>query len=36
MLYIPSELAYESHTNQGTILPNSTLIFEIEILQILP
>ncbi|MFI5452182.1 FKBP-type peptidyl-prolyl cis-trans isomerase [Pedobacter sp. UC225_61] len=34
ILYVPSELAYGSHTNQGTIPPNSVLIFEIELLQI--
>lgn len=33
-LYLPAELAYGTHTGHGAIPPNSTLIFEIELLQI--
>ena len=36
ILYIPANLAYAEHTAGGTVPPNSTLIFEIELLQILP
>lgn len=35
IIYIPAELAYGAHTNQGAIPPNSTLIFEIELIQVL-
>jgi FKBP-type peptidyl-prolyl cis-trans isomerase len=34
ILYIPSNLAYGDHTAQGTVPPNSTLIFELELLNI--
>jgi|GEM_PF-693687 len=36
IIYIPASLAYSSHTGEGKFLPNSTLIFEIELLEILP
>lgn len=35
VICIPAELAYGAHTNQGSIPPNSTLIFEIELLRVL-
>ncbi|MCX2483388.1 FKBP-type peptidyl-prolyl cis-trans isomerase [Pedobacter sp. MR2016-24] len=35
ILYIPANLAYADHTAGGMVPPNSTLIFEIELLQIL-
>ncbi|MBB5637834.1 FKBP-type peptidyl-prolyl cis-trans isomerase/thiol-disulfide isomerase/thioredoxin [Pedobacter cryoconitis] len=35
ILYIPSKLAYRDHTANGTVPPNSTLIFEIELLGII-
>lgn len=34
ILYIPAELAYGTHTNQGQLPPNSNLIFEVELLRI--
>ena len=34
-LFLPASLAYGEHTGQGKFPPNSTLIFEIELLQIL-
>ncbi|SEB21647.1 FKBP-type peptidyl-prolyl cis-trans isomerase [Pedobacter hartonius] len=36
MLYIPASLAYGTGTAHGKLPPNSTLIFELELLQILP
>jgi len=33
ILYVPASLAYGTSTNQGSFPPNSTLIFEIELLQ---
>ncbi len=35
ILYIPAELAYGPHTNQGAVPPNSAMIFEIELLSII-
>jgi len=35
ILYIPSTLAYGDHTANGTVQPNSTLIFEMELLDII-
>jgi len=35
-LYIPASLAYGSHTGHGIVPPNSTLIFRIELLKVLP
>jgi len=34
IIYVPAELAYGNHTNRGTFQPNSTLIFDIELLKI--
>jgi len=36
ILYIPATLAYGDHTSGGRIPPGSNLIFELELLQILP
>ncbi|MBB6501661.1 FKBP-type peptidyl-prolyl cis-trans isomerase [Pedobacter cryoconitis] len=36
ILYIPAALAYGDHTSGGRIPPGSNLIFELELLQILP
>lgn len=36
IIYIPATLAYGSHTNNGRLPSNSTLIFEIELIKILP
>jgi len=36
ILYIPSDLAYGTHTGRGKFPPDSTMIFEIELLKILP
>jgi FKBP-type peptidyl-prolyl cis-trans isomerase/thiol-disulfide isomerase/thioredoxin len=36
MLYTPASLAYGTGTARGKLPPNSTLIFELELLQILP
>lgn len=35
IIYIPAHLAYGGGSNSGTIPPNSTLIFELELLQII-
>lgn len=35
MIYVPAELAYGNHTAQGTIPPNSVVIFEVELLRII-
>lgn len=35
ILYIPASLAYGEHTGRGSFPPNSTLIFELELLKII-
>lgn len=35
LIYIPPSLAYGKHTLQGSFIPNSTLIFKIELLNII-
>ena len=35
VFYIPSALAYQSHTFQGSIPPNSTIIYEVELVDVL-
>ena len=33
-LYIPSQLAYGTHTGQGSFPPNSAMVFEVQLLEI--
>ena len=36
ILYLPAELAYGSATGNGSFPPNSTLIFELELIRVMP
>lgn len=35
MLYVPSELAYGTHSNSGQLPPSSVLVFEMEVLKVM-